>query len=247
MTAATSVTSLQARSETAEHTSVADTLAGEHALLLRGVNRRALPVLALLDTRAWPHAELGTLIAFLRNAVLRQVSDEESLMYPHDATAPPFAELSADHVRLHNLTTRLELARAQECDPHELRALIEQLVTTLERHLAAEQAVLAALPDLPSEVPSAAALVAGEQSLLPDTGPVLISLDGLPEERAAEWAVERLLRLSPLQSAQIHSGDAGKLARVRRWLQAFDSARYGVAQGVTGREYTLEVTRRSAG
>jgi hypothetical protein len=136
------------------------TLAGEHALLMRDVVRRAEPILALLDARAWPHAELGTLARFLRAAVLRQVSDEEALLFPHDSSAPPFAELSAAHVRLHTLTAQLESAHTHRCTPAELRALVEQLLSTLRRHLVEEQAVLAALPDAPGDVPSAAALAA---------------------------------------------------------------------------------------
>jgi predicted DNA-binding ribbon-helix-helix protein len=64
---------------------VAGTLAREHAQLMREVARRASPITTLLDTRAaWPHAELGTLATFLRVMVLRHVSDEETLLYPHD-------------------------------------------------------------------------------------------------------------------------------------------------------------------
>src|SRR5581483_5089997 len=83
-------------------------LVGDHALLLRSVERRAAPVLALLDARVWPHAELGALLSFLRDRVLRQVSDEEAWMFRSGGSAPPLAELSADHVRLHTLTACVE-------------------------------------------------------------------------------------------------------------------------------------------
>lgn len=126
-------------------TAPAAPLAEEHAVLLRDVTRRAAPVISLLDARVWPHAELGALTAFLRTTVLRQVADEEARLYPRDTSAPPFAELSAEHVRLHAITGQLERLHVRPCRPHELRVIVEQLLTTLERHLRAEQAVFAAL------------------------------------------------------------------------------------------------------
>jgi hypothetical protein len=222
------------------------TLAGEHALLMRDVTRRAESVLALLDARAWPHAELGTLTAFLRSVVLRQVSDEEVLLFPHDATAAPFAELCAEHVRLHTLTAQLERVLADPCPPHELRALITDLLGTLHRHLLDEQAVLAALPDAPADVPSAAALAAGDRAWpAVDDGPVLIPLDTLPAEQAMRLCIERLLRLAPGQSAEIRSADGRTVSDVCRWLHTFDAARYGFVHVELGREHLLQVTRRS--
>src|SRR3954454_22722176 len=82
------------------------TLVGEHALLLQGVHRRVWPVLALIDAGTWPTAELNTLVGFLRAWVLRQASDEETLLYPSGDTAS-FAELVAQHARLHALTEQL--------------------------------------------------------------------------------------------------------------------------------------------
>ena len=121
------------------------TLVGEHARLMRDVGRRAAPVQALLDARVWPHAELGALASFLRTAVLRQVSGEEAQLFPNDAGAPPFAELSTDHARLRNLTAQLERAHAEPCSRAELRDLVNDLLATLRRHLDDEQRVLAAL------------------------------------------------------------------------------------------------------
>ena len=223
----------------------ADTLAGEHAVLLRDVTRRATPVLALLDARAWPHAELESLIRILGDAVLRQVSDEEALLFPHDATAPPFAELSADHVRLHTLTAHLKRVHLEPCPPPQLRGLIVELLTTLRRHLLDEQAVLAALPEAPTEIPSAAALAAGGHNWpMIDDGPVVILLDTLPAEQATDLCIARLLRLRRGQSAEIHCTDTDKLSEICQWMHAFDSASFGMALAATGREDTIEITRR---
>jgi hypothetical protein len=136
------------------------TLAGAHALLMRDVARRAAPVLALLDVRAWPHAELGTLTAFLRGEVLRRVRAEERDLYPDDPAVPPFAELSADHARLHGLTASLEHVRADPCPPSELRALVQEVLATLRRHLHDEQDLLAALSAAERDVPALAGAAA---------------------------------------------------------------------------------------
>lgn len=229
-----------------EDTRDAHTLAGEHARLIRDLTRRTAPVLALLDARAWPHAELGALTIFLRGAVLRQVSDEEVHLFPHDSSAPPFAELSADHVRLHSLTTQLEKVHAEPCPRGELRALVDELLATVRRHLAAEEQVLAALPAAESEVPSAADMVAGSQAWLPDDTPVRIDLDSLPAEQATELCLERLLRLRPGQAAEVRSCDAGFLQAVARWLRAFDSERFGLDDPTAGDDHLLRVTCRQA-
>jgi hypothetical protein len=222
------------------------TLAGEHALLWRGVARRAASVTALLDARVWPHAELGGLTTFLRVGVLCQVSDEEVFLYPQDAVAPPFAELSTDHVRLHTLAARLERVHARLCPPVQLRALIGELLTTLRRHLLDEQAVLAALPNADTVVPSAADLAAGRQEWLrTNDGPVCIELDALPREQAMQLCIERLLRLRPGQRAEVRSRDDQTLAQVCRWMHDFDSVRYGIAAIQTGPAQTgIQVTRR---
>lgn len=206
-------------------------LAGEHARLLRDVRRRADPVLALLAARSWPQAELHTLTGFLRTAVLRQASDEEAFLYPGDASAA-FAELTAEHDRLYALADQLDRADATSCPLAELRRLVDQVLRVLEHHLTQEHAVLAALPKAPETVPAAADLLAGSHTWLPapDDGPVLILLDTLPEQRAVQMCIERLLRLRPGQSAEIHSSNETDLQRVCAWIHGFDSARYGLAR-----------------
>lgn len=220
-------------------------LAGEHALLMRDVQRRAAPVLALLAARTWPHAELGALVAYLRSAVLRQASDEETALFPHDASGPPFAELSAEHVRLHALTARLDLAHRRPCSRSELRGLVEQLLLALRRHLSAEQAVLAALPHVDAVVPGAADVVAGAQAWAPDDRtPVVVDLDALPESQAVELCVERVLRLNAGQTAEVRAEDELLLRRVCRWIHAFDAERFGVEGCSDGSAHVRRITRR---
>lgn len=204
-------------------------LSGEHARLMRDVARRAASVLALLDARTWPHAELGALTSHLRSEVLRQVSDEEVHLYPHDSSAPPFAELSADHVRLHRLSAQLEQAFASPCARTQLRALVEELLATLHRHFADEGRVLAA---------ATAAWLSDRDT------PVRIELDSLAPDCAIDLGVERLLRLGPGETAEVHASDAQLLRAVGRWLQGFDAARFGFDDTGARSGHLLRVTCR---
>lgn len=223
------------------------TLSGEHAILMRDVERRTTPVLALLGTRTWPHAELGALTNFLRTTVLRQVSDEETQLYPHDASAPPFAELSADHVRLHTLTTRLEAAHVQPCSRTSLRALVDALLNLLREHLTNEQGVLAALAKTDIAVPSAADLVAARHGWVSiDDVAVQIRMEALPEAQATNLCIERLLRLQPGQSAEVYAREGWRLRAVCRWLLDFDAARSGLEHTRIGPDHVLRVACRHA-
>lgn len=222
-----------------------DTLAGEHARLMRDVERRAAPVLSLLNARVWPHAELGALTSFLRTTLLRQISDEEVHLLPHDASVPPFAGLGTDHIRLRKLTTQLQKAQTGPCSPTELRRLVDELLDTLRRHLADERQVLAAQRAADAEVPAVAWLAAANQAWLPDdTSPVRIDLDALPAHQAGELCIERLLRLDPGQCAEVRARDKLLLQAVRRWLHDFDTARFGLDQVSAGQDHLLRVTCR---
>ncbi|MEO6887346.1 MAG: hemerythrin domain-containing protein [Jatrophihabitantaceae bacterium] len=226
----------------------ARTLAGEHALLLRDCRRRVAPILTLAAARSWPEAELRGLTGFLRTAVLRQASDEEVLLYPNGAAAP-FAELSTEHVQLYGLIDQLDQLERASCPLTELARLVNQTLTVLEHHLISEQAVLAELPDAPEVVPAAADLATGTQDWLPaGDEPVLILLDVLPPQRATQLCIERLLRLRPGQSAQIHSDQEADLQRVCRWMHSFDSADYGISRVQIGlTPAPLQIICRHAG
>lgn len=223
------------------------TLAGEHALLLRDVQRRAAAVVALIEAHTWPGDELGTLTAFLRAEVLRQASDEETLLYPGDSTTGPFAELSTDHALLYTLTTRLERTRIHPCPLPELRATIDELLARLRRHLVEEQAVLAALAEADVPVPAAADVLSGEQSWQGgESSRVRILLDMLPAEHAEQLCIERLLRLRPGQEAEVRTREAEQARRVSRWLHGFDSARFGLSHAVSGDGHALLYVSRRA-
>jgi hypothetical protein len=225
------------------------TLAGEHALLLRDVQRRAAPVVALLDARTWPHDELRALVAFLRARVLRQTSDEEATLYPHDATGVPFAELSADHVRLHDLTAELERVCNAPCPLPELRSVIYDLLITLGRHLVDEQQMLATLRESVEPVPAAARLAATDESWPGDSDePRRVLLDTFSDENAVRACLERLLRLRTGERAEIRSVNAARLDQVRAWIRRFDPAGYGFSTDPADPDgFVLRVTRRPSG
>jgi hypothetical protein len=224
----------------------ARSLVDEHARLMRDVIRRAIPVLDLLDVRAWPDAELRTLASFLRANLLRQVSDEDVRLYPHDSSAPPFAELSADHVRLHVLTAQLGEVRNEPGQTRHLHALVDELLATLQRHLETEQHIFAVLSSGP-DVPSVADLTAEHELWLPaDDAPVLIELDKLPADQAMELCIERLLRLEPGESAELHTSDEQLERAIFRWMHAFDATRFGFDHTANGQHDLLRVTSRQA-
>ena len=119
-------------------------LAEDDALLLRGVQRRAASVLALAAARTWPYAELDTLTAFLRAAVLPHATNEEDRLYPDGVAA-----LHAEHAHIYALAEQLEHVDAASCTLPELRRMVDGL----EHHMITEHtalaALLAALDDMP--------------------------------------------------------------------------------------------------
>jgi len=149
-------------------------LAEDHALLLRGVQRRAASVLALAAARTWPYAELDTLTGFLRTAVLPQATGEKERLHP-DGVAASFAQLRAEHAHIYALTEQLEHADVACCTLPELRRLVDDL----QHHMITEHSTLAALLDTLEDAPR-----------VPDPGapeePVLILIDALREDHTVQ-------------------------------------------------------------
>jgi hypothetical protein len=192
---------------------------------------------------------LNTLVGFLRASLLRQASDEEALLFPGGA-ATPFAELTAQHARLHGLTERLAQANVTHCPLSELRRMVAELANVLARHLATEQALLAGLAETSHPVLSAAEVASGAQTwLAANDAPLVIVIDDLPSVYAAQVCIERLLRLRPGQRAEVRSSDRSGLMHGYRWMRAFDMAHYGVeyASAADPADSHLVVARRRAG
>jgi hypothetical protein len=176
-------------------------LADDHALLLRGVQRRAASVVALAAARTWPYAELDTLTGFLRTAVLPHAIEAADRLDP-DGLAAPFTQLRAEHAHIYALTEQLEHADATTCTLPEL----QRLVDGLEHHMSTEDAVLAAMLDTVEDTASLPDPDAPEE-------PVLILIDALRVDHTVQMRVKRL---RPGQPAQIHAARDNALGRVNQ-------------------------------
>lgn len=119
------------------------TLADEHVLLLWQVTERARELTAAAARGQWPGAELASLAACARSEVLRQVSDEETLMFPA-SPSPAIARLARDHVRLRASAELLTRAAAgeQPLSPGQLAVAARDFVDQLEYHMSAEEKIL---------------------------------------------------------------------------------------------------------
>lgn len=104
-------------------------------------------VAGLADSR-WPQRELAELLGYLRTEMRQRVVEEERRLFPGPGHAPEFDRLRRDHVRLSHLAEAL--AEADGADgasgwgPLRLATAVRDLVALLERHLVAEEALLAA-------------------------------------------------------------------------------------------------------
>lgn len=182
------------------------TLSREHELLLAQVTLRARDVQTAAAGGRWPSGELQALVGYLRAELLRQVEDEEWLLFPASHAAPGFARLGRDHVRLRAHIEALERA-ASGTGTHsraEVAALTRDLLTQLERHLAAEETTLAQA-DAPDEVPATASPGTHQHGWYPLTEGPVIDLDALPPDERTDAAVDRLQRLRDGEQVEFRS------------------------------------------
>ena len=120
------------------------TLAEEHVLLLWQVTASAEKLLTATEHGRWPAAELAALAGYAQSEVLRQVSDEEALLFPA-VPAQTAAGLARDHVRLRAAAELLARAAAgeQPMTPGQLAVTVRDFVVQLKRHLRNEDELLA--------------------------------------------------------------------------------------------------------
>jgi hypothetical protein len=123
------------------------TLAEEHVLLLRQVAARAEGLLTAAAYGRWAGAELAGLAGYAQAEVLRQISDEETLLFPA-APVRQAAALAKDHTRLRSAAELLARAAAgeQPMPAAQVAAVVRDFATQLERHLSAEENLLASEP-----------------------------------------------------------------------------------------------------
>jgi uncharacterized protein (DUF2249 family) len=181
-------------------------LADEHGQLLRQVAVRAQALLAAAAAGRWPAPELEALLGYLRSEVMRQATDEEILLFPGRRDASEFSRLARDHARLRAAVEALERAAGYGGESlATLAAIVRDLLSQLELHLAVEEAMLGASCDGRCNVPATTALGAHPHEWFPLTEGRIIDLDGLPPDQAVQAAAERLLRLGRGEDVELWS------------------------------------------
>jgi hypothetical protein len=190
---------------------------------------------------------LDTLTAFLRAAVLRQMSDEDRLLFPGYQTAASFRGLRADHLRLHTLTQQLEQVSIDPCSLPLLATLIDEFIGTLQRHLEEELAVFATRVDVPPDLPITAELPNRTARWPLGSGDTLIVLDTLHIDQMVQLSIERLLRMRPGESAEVRSSNPDLLRPVWDWMRCYDTVGYGFSRTSSGpQQWAIRITRRDA-
>jgi uncharacterized protein (DUF2249 family) len=219
-------------------------LAGEHALLLRQVAVRAEALLAVVAAGRWPAAELEALVGYLRAEILRQTADEEILLFPARGAPRGVARLARGHVRLREEIETLERAAGDEGNsPAMIARATRELLGQLERHLAEEDAVLAASGG-PGSVPATTRLGRPSHEWYPLTEGRVIELDALPPDQAVEAAARRLMRLRRDEHVEIRSGRDP--VRVWQRIDELAPGRYGFIYLEDGPDrWRVQVTRRT--
>lgn len=172
------------------------TLADEHALLLEQVAIRADDLLAATAHDRWPDRELRRLLGYIRTEVLGQARDEEMLLFTPRPASPDLARLERDHARLREATEVLENAADGEdtWSAARLATTTRDLICQLERHLVAEERLLAAGGG-PGRVEAVTRPGGRLHEWYPLTEGPGIDMDALPPDQVIDAVTDRLLRL----------------------------------------------------
>jgi uncharacterized protein (DUF2249 family) len=221
------------------------TLAEEHALLLWQVSESADKLLTATEHGRWPGAELAALAGYAHAEVLRQMSDEEALLFP-DVPFRTAADLARDHVRLRAAAELLmrAAAREQPLSPAQLASAVRDFVALLERHLHTEDDLLAAARG-PEDVPGTVRLGGHPHEWYSLTEGAVADLDALPPDQTVAAAVDRLLRMRRGERVELRS--SADLDLVWREITRLTPTgyRFTVLQDGPPR-WRMEVTRRQA-
>lgn len=219
-------------------------LTEEHGQLLRQVAVRAEELMTEVRAGRWPARELEALLGYLRVEVIRQTVEEETLLFPARGDASGLGRLARDHARLRAGVEALELVAADGGGSlATLATMVRDLLSQLESHLAAEEAVLGAGRSGPRDVPATTALGAHPHEWYPLTEGRIIELDAFPPGQAAEAAAQRLLRLGHGEEVELWS----RRDPFPVWLRVDElaSGRYGFVYLEDGPDHwRVLVTRR---
>lgn len=182
-------------------------LKDEHALMLREVMARAQIVTSATDEDRWPQSELRELLNYLHLEVLRQLVDEEWLLFRVVRHAnDELARLRSDHLALRLAIETLDQAAATEgrtevWPPQKLSAVTRDLLSQLEQHLAAEDQ-LAIMGDA---APATVSFGAQPHEWYALTEGPVVDLDKLPGELGADAALGRLVRLEHGEKVEVRA------------------------------------------
>ncbi len=182
-------------------------LKDEHALMMREVKSRAKAVISKADGGGWPQSELRELLNYLHLEVLRQLVDEEWLLFRvvrHDRDE--LARLRGDHLELQLAIELLDQAaategRSAELSPQQLSIPARDVLSQLERHVAAEDQ----LSILGEVAPATASFGAQPHEWYDLTEGPVVDLDQLPGELGADAALARLVRLERREQVEVQA------------------------------------------
>jgi uncharacterized protein (DUF2249 family)/hemerythrin-like domain-containing protein len=222
-------------------------LKDEHALLMREVTARALAVTSAANEGRWPETQLRELLNYLHLEVLRQVVEEEWLLFRVVRHASEdLARLRREHLELRLSIEVLDQATATSgrhggLSPTQLSATTDDLVAQLAAHMSAEDELAIAGETAPA-ITSFGAQPHEWYALL--ESPV-IDLDQLPGPQGADAAFGRLLRLQRSEQVEIQS--AVDPSPMCQRLTAADPGGYGIAYLERGpQHWRVKITRRGA-
>jgi uncharacterized protein (DUF2249 family) len=221
------------------------TLAEEHLLLLWQVTARAEELLTAVANGQWPAGELAALAGYVRAEVLRQASDEEALLFPA-APAREVAGLARDHARLRSAADLLARAAAgeQPMSPGQVAIAARDFLAQLERHVRAEENLLAA-GHAAQHMPGTEAFSGHRHGWYPLTEGSVVDLDAFPRGQAVAAAVDRLLRMR--RGEQVELQWATDLEPVWREISKLSPGGYGCTVVQDGPpRWRMQVTRRQA-
>jgi uncharacterized protein (DUF2249 family) len=218
------------------------TLPAQHAVLLAAVSARSADLLAEADQDRWPQRELQQLLDYLHLEVLRQIVDEEWLLFRDSHHDPQnLAQLRREHQELRRLIEVLDSAAASagEQSPNHLAVTTRDLLTKLGTHIGAEEQVLGA----DAEPPSTSALGSTPHTWYEFTNGPLVDLDNLPGPQGVDAVLSRMLRLRPGEEVDLQA--SSDPLPIWRRLSMADPGGYGFCYLEEGPpRWRVQITRR---
>jgi len=219
-------------------------LAEEHALLLWQITARAEELIAAIADGGWPGVELAALAGYAQAEVLRQASDEETLLFAV-TPARDVAGLARDHARLRAAAELLARAAAgeQPMSPGQVAITVRDFVAQLERHLRTEENLLVSGRGAQQGVPGTAALGGHRHEWYPLTEGPIVDLDALPQDQVIAAATDRLLRMRRGEQVELQSGT--DISPVWREMDQLSPGGYWFVSLQNGPDrWRMRVTRR---